>query len=59
MTLGTNLNRGNEINHLEDDQTHISRDYDHISDLIQAGQIYAVVSPKKMNGVLTIGWHVA
>ena len=25
----------NEIDHLEDDQTHISTDYDHISDLIQ------------------------
>ena len=37
VTLGTNFNWGNEINHLEDDQTHISRDYDHISDLIQAG----------------------
>ena len=30
VTLGTNFNGGNEIDHLEDDQTHISRDYDHI-----------------------------
>ena len=37
VTLGTNFNGVNEIDHLEDDQTHISTDYDHISDLIQAG----------------------
>ena len=37
VTLGTNFNGFNEIYHLEDDQTHISIDYDHISDLIQAG----------------------
>ena len=37
VTLGTNFNGGNEIDHLEHDQTHISIDYDHISDLIQAG----------------------
>ena len=37
VTLGTNLNGVNEIDHLEDDQTHISTDYDHILDLIQAG----------------------
>ena len=37
VTLGTNFNGVNEIDHLEDDQTHISKDYDHISDLIQAG----------------------
>ena len=36
VTLGTNFNGVNEIDHLEDDQTHISTDYDHISDLIQA-----------------------
>ena len=36
VKLGTNFNGGNEKYHLEDDQTHISRDYDHISDLIQA-----------------------
>ena len=35
VTLGTNFNMVNEIDHLEDDQKHISRDYDHISDLIQ------------------------
>ena len=37
VTLSTNFNGGNEIDHLEDDQTHISRDYDHILNLIQAG----------------------
>ena len=37
VTLGTNFNGVNEIDHLEDDQTHISTDYDHISDLIQEG----------------------
>ena len=37
VTLGTNFNGVNEIDHLEDDQTHISTDYDHISDLIQVG----------------------
>ena len=36
VTLGTNFNEVNEIYHLEDDQTHISTNYDHISDLIQA-----------------------
>ena len=37
VTLGTKLNRGNEIDHLEDDHTHIFTNYDHILDLIQAG----------------------
>ena len=37
VTLGTNFNEANKIDHLEDDQTHISTDYDHIADLIQAG----------------------
>ena len=37
LKLGTNFNRVNEIDHLEDDQTHISTDYDHISDIIQVG----------------------
>jgi len=37
VTLGTDFNPVNEINHIEDDQKHISTDYDHISDLIQAG----------------------
>ena len=37
VTLGTDLKGVNEINHLEDDQAYISTDYDHISDLIQAG----------------------
>ena len=36
VTIGTNLKGGNEIDHLVDDQTYISTDYDHISDLIQA-----------------------
>ena len=36
VTLGTNFKGVNEIDHLEDDQTHVSTDYDHISDLIQA-----------------------
>ena len=38
MTLGTHLKGVNEIYHLEDDQTYISTDYDHISDLIQASK---------------------
>ena len=33
----TNFNGVNEIDHLEEDQTLISTDYDHILDLIQAG----------------------
>ena len=37
VTIGTNFNGVNEIDHLEGDETHISIDYDHISDLIQAG----------------------
>ena len=37
VTVGTNFNGVNETDHLEDDQTHISTDYDHILDLIQAG----------------------
>ena len=37
VTLGTDFNPVKEINHIEDDQTHISTDYDHISDLIQVG----------------------
>ena len=38
VTLGTDFNGVNEIDHLEDDQTLISIDYDHISDLIQAAR---------------------
>ena len=30
VTLGTKLNRGNEIDLVEDDETYISTDYDHI-----------------------------
>ena len=37
VTLGTDFKGVNEIDHFEDYQTHISIDYDHISDLIQAG----------------------
>ena len=37
VTLGTNFNGVNEIDQLEDDQTHISTDYYHISNLIYAG----------------------
>ena len=37
VTLATNFNGVNEIDHLKDDQAHISINYDHISDLIQAG----------------------
>ena len=37
VTLDTDFKGVNEIDHLEYDQTHISTDYDHISDLIQAG----------------------
>ena len=37
LTLGIDLKGVNEIDHLEDDQTYISTDYDHISDLIQVG----------------------
>ena len=35
-----------EITHLEEGQSAISIDYDHISDLVQPGHIYAVVAPK-------------
>ena len=37
VTLGTDFKGVNEINHLEDDKTYISMDYDYISDLIQEG----------------------
>ena len=37
VTLRTNFNGVNEIEHLEDDHTYISTEYDHILDLIQAG----------------------
>ena len=37
VTLGMNFNGLNETYHLEYDHTHISTDYDHISDLIEAG----------------------
>ena len=37
VTLGADFKGINEIDHLEDDQTHIYTDYDHISDLIQVG----------------------
>ena len=46
MTLGTDFKGVNEIDHLEDDQTHISTNYDHISDLIQAGKKSKLVVPK-------------
>ena len=35
-----------EKTHLEEGQSGISTDYDHISDIIQLGNIYAVVAPK-------------
>ena len=35
-----------ETNNLEEGQSAISTDYDHISNLVQLGHIYAVVSPK-------------
>lgn len=35
-----------ETTHLEEGQSTISTDYDHISDLVQPGHIYAVVAPK-------------
>ena len=38
--------RVNEIDHFEDDQIHISIDYDHISDLIQDGAKKQLVVPK-------------
>ena len=37
VTLGTDFKGVNEIDHLEYYQIHISTDYDHILDLIQAG----------------------
>ena len=37
VTLGIDFNAVSEIEHLEDDHTCISIDYDHISDLIQSG----------------------
>ncbi len=36
-TLGTDFIPVDEMDHLEDDQTNIYTDYDHILDLIQAG----------------------
>ena len=36
----------NETTHLEEGQSAISIDYNHILDLVQLGHIYAVVSPK-------------
>ena len=36
----------NETTHLEEGQSEISIDYDHISDLVQPGHIYAVVAPE-------------
>ena len=103
MTFGIDLKGVNEIDHLEDDQTYISTNYDHISNLIQEGtQKSKIVVPKSpqaftfeeilfmlharpflinvlltrlisfhrsdicngfhkklMNGILTIGWHIA
>ena len=35
-----------ETTHLKEGQSVISTDYDHISNLVQPGYIYAVVSPK-------------
>ena len=35
-----------ETTHLEEGQSTISIDYDHISDILHLGHIYAVVSPK-------------
>ena len=35
-----------ETTHLEEGQSAISTDYNHISNLLQPGYIYAVVSPK-------------
>jgi len=35
-----------ETTHLEEGQSAISKNYDHISDLVQPGHIYAVVAPK-------------
>ena len=37
VTLGTDLKGDNKIDHLEDDQTYISIEYDHILDLRQVG----------------------
>ena len=49
MTLGTNFKGANEIDHLEDDQTYISTNYDHISNLIQAGRKKSnIVVPKSL-----------
>ena len=36
----------NETTHLEEVQSMISTDYNHISDLVELGHIYAVVAPK-------------
>ena len=48
VTLGTNFKGVNEIYHLEDDQTHISTNYDHISNLIQVGTKSKFVVPKSL-----------
>ena len=51
VTLGTNFKGVNEIDHLEDDETHISTDYDHISDLIQAGTTHMMTSSSHFLGI--------
>ena len=37
VTLGTDMSLVNEITPLEENETEISMDYDHISDLVQPG----------------------
>ena len=46
VTLVTDFKGVDEIDHLEDDQTYISIDYDHISDLIQVSTKIKIVVPK-------------
>ena len=46
MSLAVDPHVVGETTHLEEGQSMISTDYDHISDLVQPGHIYVVVSPK-------------
>ena len=42
VALGTNMSLVNEITLLEENETKISMDYDHISDLVQLGTNYFI-----------------
>ena len=48
-----------ETTHLEEGQSAISTDYDHILDLVQPGHIYELFPKNTMNGAQMIGWKDA